>query len=1012
MLHKRSRHLGGVICAGLLLSLGLTLLPGEGSPLSIERAEARSVVVRPHTGQRVRAHPLTVVVRSRDRVRDLRAKLNGKSISRDFGRTRHGKRHARISRSHGLKRGRNVLRVKVRRRNGKRRKQTVRFRIAHNRPIAGAGRDRRIVEGQGFRLHGSALPSRHSGHRIGYRWTLAHAPKQSRFGKQGGAGGAQSKGAFLPTGSGPPTGTQGGARHTRRPRFLPDVNGTYRLKLRASQSSRSTVDTVKYDAVPKTPLVPIETMPGERASGKPAAVKVGNDSYAPDPVARAWLQVIVLDRKTLDPVPNGSNKTYTCPRLPCAPAVANDLSNLTDKQLVIAVSHAGFTNPFSLPQALAGIGFPQLDANSFGTAPGGTVSTIGVPGLPAGEADVNFVPDGKPGDGDMDGYLTSDEYKNYTWLPKERPLFDTRKSSVVQGKKGNVIEVGGQSYPSGVPPFSAQVPGAFQVLVLDGHTLDGVGNQTIFTNCGSSSCGLADELDNLKDLLNVAGPDSLVFVSSISAAGQPLFDPNTPAGLVNDFAAKIASVGGTRHVFNRRALDHTGTSNYSLAGWVGAGEGAGEETSNLKDPRGPGDARLRGALTRDHQSFFKPAGASIVDQPNEALAQLVVKPESGKWPLDGNAGAQRAISYIGSKDNRLGADDPRSAYWIQDFDQSDWTKVGDAVNGVAYPGDGNGFTADEFNAAKVELLKEIDWVGRTRSYLAKLSSPFADNALSSWTNLQAIGNDVSSALKPSGSTILYLLNVMEVAMDLGGIEHGPAMEAVNVLYYFAIDHIAEDQNGSDIDEVKADAGKLAGELISRLDEAKLAFKRMGDIVVSDYEKLSTVGTLALCNPASSGCPKEWAFGSADAQDASAAIYRSAESSFSQSFMTKAFPAYRLDPSAHTNAGDFKCTVGRNFARVVAFPDISANDQAALLVNYPSTYQVHFLGQDIGQFAGDPEPNFPPGGTVNRMFGPVADDLNPKKGGLGIYAPDFLREANPRAYVHPNIVHFCGWPEDL
>jgi hypothetical protein len=423
---------GLALLAGSLVLL-LGLLPAGATPLSIDRAAARQVVVRPHSGQRVGAHPLKVVVRSRDRVRDLRAKLNGKGISRDFGRTRHGKRRARISRSHGLNRGRNVLRVKVRRRNGKRRRQTVRFRIAHNRPLAGAGRDRRIVEGQAFRLHGSALPSRHNRHDAQYRWKLAHAPKGSRFAKPG-AGGRGSKGTFLAAGSRGPTGARGGGSHTRRPRFLPDVNGTYKLKLRASQGSRSTVDTVALDAVPKTPLVPLETMPGERDSGKPAAVKVGEDTYAPDPVARAWLQVIVLDRKTLDPVPNISNRTYPCDSPgTCGATVAKDLSALNDKQLVIAVSHAGFTNPFSLSQALAPIGFPNLDANTLGGAPGGTVSAIGVPGLPPGEADVNFVPDGEPGDGDMDGYLTPNEYKQYTWLPKERPLFDSRNSSTVQG---------------------------------------------------------------------------------------------------------------------------------------------------------------------------------------------------------------------------------------------------------------------------------------------------------------------------------------------------------------------------------------------------------------------------------------------------------------------------------------------------------------------------------------------------------------------------------------------------
>src|SRR5947209_19738913 len=93
----------------------------------------------------------------------------------------------------------------------------------------------------------------------------------------------------------------------------------------------------------------------------------------------------------------------------------------------------------------------------------------------------------------------------------------------------------------------------------------------------------------------------LVFIADVGQ-GSSLDLSADPAAL-RDLASAVAGVGGTLNTFNRSASNDR--SHYSLVGWGGAGEATGVETSSLKDPS-RGDARLQGALTRDHQSLFKP----------------------------------------------------------------------------------------------------------------------------------------------------------------------------------------------------------------------------------------------------------------------------------------------------------------------------------------------------------------------------------------------------------------------
>ena len=900
-----------------------------------------------------------------------------------------GKRSATLSRSHALRHGSNVLRIAARRGDGTWRKRTVRFAVSHRRPLAGADRDRQVVEGQPMTLRGTAKAAPGTRGPLSYRWRLVSAPKDSRHRR----------------------GSEALSDATaRRPRFTPDVRGAYTFELRVKQDGRSTTDRVTFDAV-TSPILPLERVPASRGSSGAAAIAVGDVEYPADTVSDAWLQVVVLDRANLGTI---SNQTYACAAPPeCGGGLGGELAALEDGELVIAVSHPGYVSSYDLPDALAPIGFPSTDANLYADAPGGSVAVVGVAGTEPGDADVSFSPTGAPGGGQLTGQLTQDQYSNYGFLPTRRPLFDTRAGG--ESDTQNVLQVDGKSYVGDVnPDLDFEPIGALHLAVFDGHTLAYRDSGPFYTNWAPSEKSSEDEiLRLLKGIQDTVRSGDIVFISSVDTGGAPLDprrarDPAAYTAAANKLADVIAGLGGSHDTFLRAATAQHGK--YSLVGWGGAGERNGEETSALKNGA-PGDGRLRGAFAPDAQSLFKPVSTSAVGEPSETLNQLLLKPKT-EWPLTGDAGAQKAIAWIGGLNQfkKLGAD-PRSAYWKQDFDPSTWYDLAANVKAVPYPGDGNGFTQSQFVAARDELSQELNWVGNVRDYLGRLSKPFNDQSLTSWTNMQVIADDVTKAIKPPDRTgETTIIEMWERILEFATLGGSKGVEVVAQLYSTAAGFLLQERDGSSANEVRAEATKLAAELIARMQEVQTQFKAIGDIIVADYGKLSVVGTNGLCNPGPN-CPAEWAFTADDQRRASVATYRGVEASFDEALMAIAFPTWTLPQGPSQQASAYECPA-ESFSSVAKdfrpFGN-AGTGQAALLTQLPGTYHVMALGAD-NSFAAyeDWSPVLPPEATLQRMFGPVSDSLNPKDGGLGIHAPDYLPTANPRNYPTQFFGINCSW----
>jgi hypothetical protein len=268
-------------------------------------------------------------------------------------------------------------------------------------------------------------------------------------------------------------------RGSRTPYFRADYPGLYRFRLTVTAPDGATgVDDVPMQ-VTSAPLVPINTMakPPEQDSW---GVRVGEHFY-PDPGnSQKWLQLVVLNPQTLEPIPGPmANQAYDCPEATqnphvesnavnrCTQAVTSDLAQLkrdypNKRLVVIGVSQrldgqigegSGWTvqPPVLLPNALAQIGgrqvVPQQWANRDLPMLRGRMSVVGFLGSKAGEGTnhLNLDLADRRDDGTIHGYLLRDKWGLYSsFASGEHVPFDTQAPGSTPTH--NVMQIGDQTF--------------------------------------------------------------------------------------------------------------------------------------------------------------------------------------------------------------------------------------------------------------------------------------------------------------------------------------------------------------------------------------------------------------------------------------------------------------------------------------------------------------------------------------------------------------------------------------
>ncbi|HEY4278574.1 MAG TPA: hypothetical protein VGM91_10160 [Conexibacter sp.] len=458
---------------------------------------------------------------------------------------------------------------------------------------------------------------------------------------------------------------------------------------------------------------------------------------------------------------------------------------------------------------------------------------------------------GAPGPrGELTGWLQPSAVE--TGVPSYRLVLPDRVPIETQSAtdgKSNTIAVGAARYTSTLP---AGASAGFQVLVLDPALRPQLGTPAVFgTNSGNASVdGQAQSA--LASLLKrgAAQTADTVVVQSI---GRP--KPTSAASVAA--SQQIERLGGTEWLF----LGLNGSGGYAL---IGNTPPLGFARNSTPSPEASsqwtgGADELHGLLERRNDSAFQAVLADSVlpsvgadgvpsSPPDYSFQQVLFQPFTA-WPVTVTDRARAAATYIaktiGVQAQGPGlcsptpAPDVRAEYCNAAYDT---VTLANNVRGVSYPSGGtSAFSAEELAAVQSELLSEISDVATVRSTIATAQTSLLAVMSSTGVDANAIaarligsipvdGPDAVSGNLGLASAVLY------VSAELP--EVGPALGfAASVLDLASV--LTEDDGVPSPDWTIQTTASDAGEQIqNRLTRAFASLGSYGDILVSDYGKLT------------------------------------------------------------------------------------------------------------------------------------------------------------------------------
>lgn len=1002
---------GRMACAvAAALAVGLAMAP----------TAAGRTVIAPKAGATLKSSPVSVTLKAPWRMKHVKVRLNGRNLTEEFDRadvSRQGRRTVVVSASHGLRYGPNKLVVRKFTYGGRRIRDKVRFRLARKRPLVGAGRDRRV--GVGLSTHFNAAASRavrkrgsrassagRGGGSLGMRWKLIRKPDASE--------------AKLRVPPGRPA----------APRIEPDVPGRYVAQLRVRDGGlTSQRDRVVATAYASTPLVPIDTaaeVGGERgvAIGYHPAQEGGAAPNEPDesfiPLGSGnSLQLVVLDRETLELQESWSGpasqasigeltsrlRDYDDDDLAIVTAWRGDWYEGATGDLVKkdgqGVSLIGARNLFLRQIEAYGLEPPFTDPSA---KPYGQLSWVGVPGFDAGDAwEIGAV-----GDVGLDGFLSPDDNYNYAYVAPRRSSFDL-------GPDGQSVSM---QIGSG-PPIEGSLPdgtGGFLVAYLDGLTLEPVqsiagGSEDYRTRNADGSPNFPQMEAMVDDLELAATSGAPITVAIRSIGAHPLaemglqppdyqgsFDAILAGGL-NELAKQVSALGGHGQLIWGMSTEPQQQDGYALLGNNYAssegldGEGTAVDVGSQMKPQGR--TRLTGLLSRDRASRLVPQMQE--DEPFNAPLLDIAVDEPSTWPYSSTPGEIAALKCIGNAQG-LG-DDPRVAYWLQTISDDVWTQTASAI-GAMSPSACSGVDPGDFANVQGTLVQEIKWLVKVHSYLDALSSPFDNAGLSSFADLTTVADEIESDLDPPPSNQAGVdgLGVLADVAAYAEIAEIPGAGMVATTFLLLGDLTTESNDGPPIDwdeRVQADADQIGQELAERFERAADSRERLGDIIASDYAKLSTVGSLGQCTPGQSGCLPEWQWTQPQERKAAEAYEFGAYSQIYGGLVPAAYPVVlKVNTNPDSYGGTFVgpqeqvSGVGCDTEQPFYAGDEALAPPQFLRYGVRQVRNTNFLVFAQENFSGNagpsPEERFIEASKLSQLFAPYDPEDDPESGGgLGV-----------------------------
>jgi hypothetical protein len=627
----------------------------------------------------------------------------------------------------------------------------------------------------------------------------------------------------------------------------------------------------------------------------------------------------------------------------------------------------------------------------------GYISIVGVPGWPRGTADVNVLPvDSEPAR--MVGYLTPDQHGGFGFAASMRRPF-----SFVPQPPGKACEGGGK----------CQEECGFVVQDFNSRTMaPGSMGERFFSTCIGEQPVIA-----MAAMLEAIRSEDVVIVHAVGIhfVGENSYYPlygRSQAAAVHRLANAIAKAGGTRNGFNQAAAQHgamaSGGMVYALVGWQGAGEGAGAEVAANVGNAGPAPS-LSGVLRPELESRMRPAELTAKNHGPD-LSNILLKQPTTKWPLEGDPGAMRAFSYLGSTDQQLGKD-PRTAYWLQAFKPSKWEAFANKIKAVTYESvpdsERTQFTEAQFLAAQKELVEELEWVANVREYLAQLADPFDVNIFKGWREAKVVADKIRDEVGGDDSaTALSWTQFTAILLNLAGPFTADVTSTMGAALELGAWYFGGEPNGEPTAvEYNVKADEVGQALSEEMESAVETFGRIGDVIVTDPAKLELLGKSVDCIPTESSCNPELSFTGEQQKRVTADISRSIQRYAYEKLLPLGFHTFQLNIPwypPHWGGGppppkEYQCAyypwyyysdTAIKYATTALLQEYEPNGnnniwQALVLARPPNKTTVH----------GQP----PSDEMLKRMFSPVPvgdspDANNPKADGLGMSPVEVMRPA--------------------
>jgi hypothetical protein len=888
--------------------------------------------------------------------------LNGRRVER-FASSSQGTRLSfALSATHGLRYGKNTLRVSVVDPLAGRYDQVKRrFVVRRTAPLASAGRDRAATPRRRLRLGGTALAAK--GGVLRYRWTLVRKPRGSR--------------------------TQISGRTSARPRLIPDRPGLYVARqvvterrrtargARTAQVRTTAVDDVRVAATPQSTLVQISA----DTTGPKPSITVGETNYplTSNPALGRMIQWLTLDRSTLQPVQTGN--TWCCNE-------SNDLDRLTnqlkcdgsvgqsgrDQLMIIALppnrqtldspeEYAAFNQAL---QALGADPLPDALLNDASQSP----VIVGVPCGGSGSGWVKLL--GSRGGPFQLGWLMPDGTKelgtgalHYRFQP-ERLAFDT---NVEVNATTSRMTFNGQNADATIAP--GQV--GFHVVEIDPRDFSVAGSDVFVTNNGPNPDGgiadMAAKLRATREKGFYAAIQNVGFVQTASDSG---------------FAAvadAIAALGGNPDTFYRVA------GSYAFFGGppLTRGEVLQSSSANVIDPTKKEPTIETGTLSGrariGHDGYYVPALPAGADAPGSSLYDIIFSPAT-PWPYTFGAPAdvaayKAAMAYITANLDSLSAYKPdlRQAYLANTgIKYSD--SRGD-LRAIAYPGDNRtcgrnpgkavapdpGYTRTQFCNLVTELLLEFEWLDNTRALMDQYKEALGMSGGTQGLDLRTIGENLKNSIPPPPNleVVAPILDLLEAVAEAGiAVFGGPEGVPIALALAAAMTDIgtvgATDSDGKPLgDTVSAKVDDLAADIGANITNGSSALDGVRAVAISDYGRLKALSAL-------------WTtVGGATVTDLSTQLTIGAQGYFSTTLVPLVYDVWRLPEGANV----FTCIPGGHIDP--PFEKAPASSWVNFLEDFKVQGGTRLSRVRLLNVKGAEAGNYPAATVTDPMFLPVSQN---------------------------------------